>query len=142
MEEREAERTLQEVLAKISQREKRLTPQRIVLTRLIMSKVKDHPSLKDLYKDAQQDLPRVGISTVYNTIKMLESLGVLDTFMVGDKLHIDQPHPHINVVCLNTSTIFDIDDSIASQIFEELSRKGLKVRKVIVESYCDKGAQA
>ena len=127
---------LQEVLAKISEREKRVTPQRVLLTKLILSKVKDHPSLKELFEEAQEQLPRVGISTVYNTIRMLESLGVIDVIMVGDKLRIDQTHPHINVLCTSSGQIFDVDGDVAQDIMSKLESRGVKVRKILVEALC------
>jgi len=127
---------LQDVLNRISLQEKRVTPQRVLLTKLILSKVKEHASLKDLFDAAQQELPRVGISTVYNTIKMLEGMGIIDTFIVGDKLRIDQPTPHINVFCLDSERIFDVDGDVASFVMDALRSKGLHVKKIVVEANC------
>jgi Fe2+/Zn2+ uptake regulation proteins len=127
---------LQEVIRKISEEEKRVTPQRVLLTKLILARVKDHASLKDLFQEAQEQLPRVGISTVYNTIKMLESMGVIDTFTVDDKLRIDQPTPHINVYCKNTGKVFDVDGQVMEALFTMLRERGIQVRKAIVEANC------
>jgi len=127
---------LQEVIRKISEEEKRVTPQRVLLTKLILARVKDHASLKDLFQEAQEQLPRVGISTVYNTIKMLESMGVIDTFTVDDKLRIDQPTPHVNVYCKNTGKVFDVDGQVMEGLSTMLRERGIQVRKVIVEANC------
>ena len=127
---------LQEVIRKISEEEKRVTPQRVLLTKLILARVKDHASLKDLFQEAQEQLPRVGISTVYNTIKMLESMGVIDTFTVDDKLRIDQPMPHVNVYCKNTGKVFDVDGQVMEGLSTMLKERGIQVRKVIVEANC------
>jgi len=127
---------LQEVIKKISEEEKRVTPQRVLLTKLILARVKDHASLKDLFQEAQEQLPRVGISTVYNTIKMLESMGVIDTFTVDDKLRIDQPTPHINVYCKNTGKVFDVDGQVMEALSTMLRERGIQVRKAIVEANC------
>ncbi|MCI4459806.1 MAG: transcriptional repressor [Acidilobus sp.] len=127
---------LQEVIRKISEEEKRVTPQRVLLTKLILARVKDHASLKDLFQEAQEQLPRVGISTVYNTIKMLESMGVIDTFTVDDKLRIDQPTPHINVYCKNTGKVFDFDSQVMEALSTMLRERGIQARKVIVEANC------
>ena len=127
---------LQDVLAKISEKEKRVTPQRVLLTKLILTRVKDHPSLKELFEEAQEQLPRVGISTVYNTIKMLESLGVIDIIIVGDKLRIDQTHPHINVMCTSSGRMFDVDGDVAQDLLSKLESRGVKAKKVLVEAIC------
>ncbi|MGC9209767.1 MAG: Fur family transcriptional regulator [Acidilobus sp.] len=133
----EALRTkLQEILEKMSEEEKRVTPQRVLLTKLILTRVKDHASLKDLFEEAQAQLPRVGISTVYNTIKMLESMGVIDTFTVEDKLRIDQPTPHINIYCRNNGKIFDADGGLLQELSEKLRGMNITVRKVLVEAIC------
>ncbi len=135
-EERLIREKLQEILEKMSEEEKRVTPQRVLLTKLILTRVKDHASLKELFDEAQSQLPRVGISTVYNTIKMLESMGVIETFTVEDKLRIDQPTPHINVYCKNTGRIFDIDGGLLDELSARLKEKGLAVRKVLIEAVC------
>jgi len=132
----ELQAKLQEVIKKISEEEKRVTPQRVLLTKLILARVKDHASLKDLFQEAQEQLPRVGISTVYNTIKMLESMGVIDTFTVDDKLRIDQPTPHINVYCKNTGKVFDVDGQVMEALSTMLRERGIQVRKVVVEANC------
>ncbi|MGC9071721.1 MAG: Fur family transcriptional regulator [Acidilobus sp.] len=128
---------LQEILEKMSEEEKRVTPQRVLLTKLILSKVKDHASLKDLFEEAQSQLPRVGISTVYNTIKMLESMGIIDTFTVEDKLRIDQPTPHINIYCKNSGRIFDADSELMQELSERLKGMGIAVRKILIEANCE-----
>jgi len=132
----ELQAKLQEVIKKISEEEKRVTPQRVLLTKLILARVKDHASLKDLFQEAQEQLPRVGISTVYNTIKMLESMGVIDTFTVDDKLRIDQPTPHINVYCKNTGKVFDVDGQVMEALSTMLRERGIQVKKAIVEANC------
>ena len=128
---------LQEILEKMSEEERRVTPQRVLLTKLILTRVKDHASLKELFDEAQSQLPRVGISTVYNTIKMLESMGVIETFTVDDKLRIDQPTPHINVYCKNTGRIFDLDGALLEELAARLREQGVAVRKVLVEATCE-----
>ncbi len=128
---------LQEILEKMSEEEKRVTPQRVLLTKLILTRVKDHASLKELFDDAQSQLPRVGISTVYNTIKMLESMGVIETFTVEDKLRIDQPMPHVNIYCRNTGKIFDLDGGLLEELTARLKERGIAVRKVLVEAVCE-----
>ena len=87
-------------------------------------------------EEKRAQLPRVGISTVYNTIKMLESMGVIDTFTVEDKLRIDQPTPHINIYCRNNGKIFDADGGLLQELSEKLRGMNITVRKVLVEAIC------
>ncbi len=93
-------------LAKISAR---LTPQRIVLTRIIMSMIDRHPTLNEIVEEARKAIPGIGVSTTYNTIKMLEEAGLISIIEVDGRMRIDRPHPHINIACTKSGRIFDIN---------------------------------
>jgi Fur family peroxide stress response transcriptional regulator len=67
---------------------------------------------------------------------MLESMGVIDTFTVDDKLRIDQPTPHINVYCKNTGKVFDVDGQVMEALSTMLRERGIQVKKAIVEANC------
>ena len=84
------------ILEKLGQR---LTPQRIIVAKIILENVKKHPSFKEIHAIASKQLPRLGVSTTYMIMKMLEEAGVITTFEANGETHIDSPHPHINIVC-------------------------------------------
>jgi len=138
-ESKESDEAIKEVLNKLSENEMRMTPQRILISKTILSMVKNHVTLKDIYDETEKVLPRVGMSTVYNTIKMLESLGIIDTFYVDGKMRVDRTHPHINIFCKNTQAITDIDGSALEKIREVLKGYGLKIdiKKVVIEANCE-----
>lgn len=126
-------RRFSEVLEAFKRKGKRMTPQRIILAKIIMDNVKRHPSLKDLHDMAREMLPGTGISTVYNTIKMLEEEDFIKVFYHNGKLHIDMPHEHVNVACRDTGEIVDVPDGeLARTIIKLLEERGMKVENPMI----------
>ncbi|MEN2999731.1 MAG: transcriptional repressor [Acidilobaceae archaeon] len=124
----EADKVIEELKA----RGYRMTPQRILLTRLMLENVAKHPSLRELHEEAQKILPGTGISTIYNTIMMLESSGVLRVFYLDGKLYIDRPRPHVNVICKQDGSIKDIEGESMKEIAEVLKRRGINMKNPMV----------
>ncbi|MCX8196388.1 MAG: transcriptional repressor [Acidilobaceae archaeon] len=133
----EAERVIEELKA----RGYRMTPQRILLTKLMLETVEKHPSLRELHEKAQKILPGTGISTIYNTIMMLESSGVLRVFYLDGKLFIDRSRPHLNVVCRGEESIKDIDSGALEETMEVLRKRGVRLKNplVLVIGDCEQG---
>ncbi|MEB3773467.1 MAG: transcriptional repressor [Desulfurococcales archaeon] len=98
----------------------RLTPQRIVLTRIIMEMIDRHPTLNEVVEEARKVMPGIGVSTTYNTIKMLEEAGIISIIEVDGKMRIDRPHPHVNIACTRTGRIIDVDGG--HRLLEEAER--------------------
>jgi len=134
-------KNLDEVIKLLEKLGHRLTPQRILVTKIILENVKRHPSFKEIHELASQQLPRLGVSTTYTIMKMLEEAGVITTFEANGETHIDSPYPHVNVVCEDTGQIFDIPDDheLVELITSTLRSKGIQVRNptIIVKGLCN-----
>lgn len=135
--------SVEEVIRLLSRLNLRITPQRIFITKIILENVKSHPSFKEIYSIVKKEMPSIGVSTLFNTLKLLEKHGVISLFEYEGETHIDLPHPHVNVHCVNTGKIIDIDDEESIEKLEELTniiRKNLKVEPsraiVIVQAQC------
>ncbi len=133
------------ILEKLGQR---LTPQRIIVAKIILENVKKHPSFKEIHAIASKQLPRLGVSTTYMIMKMLEEAGVITTFEANGETHIDSPHPHINIVCQDTGQIIDIEDNdLTNEVIQAItlasSKQGVSISKpvVIVKAHCTNGKQ-
>jgi len=123
---------VREVVEELKSRGYRMTPQRILLTKMILETVEKHPSLKDLHESAQAILPGTGISTIYNTIMMLESLGVIRVFYLDGKMYIDRAKPHVNIVCRNSNEIRDLDAGSLEEILRVVESKGVRVSNPLI----------
>jgi len=108
----------------------RITPQRTIIVETILANIEKHPSLRQLHRMINEKLPGVGISTVYQTIKMLEELGVISTFEVNGRLHVDKFHPHVNIVCMNKDEIRDLEGIKQDDIIRILTNSGAGVKAV------------
>ncbi len=123
---------VKEIIEELRSRGYRMTPQRILLTNMILETVEKHPSLKDLHEYAQNILPGVGISTIYNTIMMLETLGVIKVFYLDGKLYIDKAKPHVNIVCRDSHTIVDLDSGSMDEILKVVESRGVKISNPLI----------
>ena len=116
----------------------RLTPQRIVVARIALSMIDNHPSFLEIYEEARKVIPNISISTTYSIIKMLESLGIISLIEIDGKTHIDRPHRHVNIVCSDTNSIIDLDPEISDRIIESITKeigdKSLKSILLILSS--------
>ncbi len=119
----------------------KVTPQRIIVTKIILENVKKHPSFKEIHEMASKQLPRLGISTTYTIMKMLEKSGLITTFEAGGDTHIDSPEPHVNIVCDDTGEIYDLDDIPNNLLIETkklLMDHGINAEKmtIIIKTRC------
>jgi Fe2+ or Zn2+ uptake regulation protein len=120
------------VVEELKGRGYRMTPQRILLTKMILETVERHPSLKDLHDHAQSILPGVGVSTIYNTIMMLEKLGVIRVFYLDGKLYIDRARPHVNIVCRDSNRIKDLDGEFIKDVVKVVEARGVKISNPLI----------
>src|ERR1700733_11718924 len=102
----------------------RLTRQRRVLLE-VMDQAEQHLSADAILERAQKIDPRVHQVTVYRTLEMLKSHGLLDEL---DLLHIHGhrhyyeshgPRDHIHVACLRCGKVREVE----SELFEQLKRQ-------------------
>lgn len=131
--------------AALAKRGVRLTRQRRVLLQ-VMDDAERHLDAGAILKLAQQIDPRIHRVTVYRTLDMLKSYGLIDEL---DLLHIhgDQHYyeshglrDHIHVACLGCSKVREVE----SALFEQLKRQiendckiKITVTRTEIGGYCD-----
>ena len=123
----------------------RLTRQRRVILE-VMDQAEQHLTADAVLERAQKIDPRVHRVTVYRTLEMLKSHGLLDEL---DLLHIHghrhyyESHglrDHIHVACLRCGKVREVE----SDLFEELKRQvqrdtgiEITVTRMEIGGYCD-----
>lgn len=112
-----------------------MTPQRVEVINLVMEKLakKEHPTFNDILNEVKQKMPSISASTVYSILKLLEESGFVVSFEHGGRTYYDSVTPHINVVCVNTNKVIDIEDD---EIVEALRRRGIHPSSVVVKAVC------
>ena len=71
----------------------RMTGQRRVIAR-VLSEAHDHPDVEEVYRRASARDPRISLSTVYRTVRLLESAGIVERHEFGDGRARYEPAGH------------------------------------------------
>jgi Fur family peroxide stress response transcriptional regulator len=114
----------EQLLAKLKEREYRLTPQRVELIRLIATS-EGHPSASRLYEQIKIQFPTMSLATVYKTIDLLKGLGEVLEIDLRDDSHYDgnKPYPHPHLICTNCQKIIDGElDTAVENIVQEVEQ--------------------
>jgi len=130
----EIDARLKKLVDEMKKRGLRVTIQRLAIASTVFEKIKSHPSFMDVLEEVRKRTPGVSTSTVYNTLQLMEKLGFITSFSYRGETHYDQPHPHVNVVCMDTGKIVDLPED--SDVLKLLEKKGVKVKTVVVYGYC------
>jgi Fur family peroxide stress response transcriptional regulator len=123
------------VVQALRERGYRVTPQRMEVVNLVMEKLakREHPTFNDILNEVKQKMPSISASTVYSILKLLEEGGFIVSFEHNGRTYYDSATPHINVICVNTNKVMDIEDE---QIIESLRQKGIHPNAVLVKAVC------
>jgi Fe2+/Zn2+ uptake regulation proteins len=113
----------------------RLTPQRVEVINLVMERLakKEHPTFNDILTEVKQKMPSISASTVYSILKLMEENGFVVSFEHEGRTYYDSVTPHINVVCVNTNKVIDIEDE---EIVGALRRRGIHPSSIVVKAVC------
>ena len=72
-----------DIIARCEARGLRMTDQRRVIAR-VLGEADDHPDVEELYARAARIDPRISLATVYRTVKLFETEGILEKHEFGD----------------------------------------------------------
>jgi len=89
----------------------------------IMSKSKGHLSAEDIYMKVHPKYPNIGLTTIYRTLDVLASLGLVFKFDFGDRRAryelAEGPkgtHHHHHLICTNCNRVIDYTDFIDEEV--------------------------
>jgi Fur family transcriptional regulator, ferric uptake regulator len=72
-----------DIIARCEAKGLRMTEQRRVIARVV-GEAEDHPDVEELYARAARLDPRISLATVYRTVKLFETEGILERLEFGD----------------------------------------------------------
>lgn len=134
----DAQARFEQLIAKLREREYRLTPQRVELIRLIASS-KGHPSASRLYTQIKVQFPTMSLATVYKTLDLLKELGEVLEIGLRDDSHYDgnKPYPHPHLICTKCQKIMDGElDTAVKNIVQEVEQNfGFQIVKHQLDFY-------
>jgi Fur family transcriptional regulator, peroxide stress response regulator len=106
----------------------------------IMCYLKDnrnHPSVADIYAAVSEQLGTISLTTVYNTLMLLEKEGLLKEIPVhgsSGKRFDPNSFPHDHLICTSCGSIVDIPQTSAINISPEYLH-GFEIQEISVKVY-------
>jgi Fur family peroxide stress response transcriptional regulator len=122
---RDPEERLAQMIAKLRERDFRLTPQRVAILKILAAS-EEHPSVDTIYAKVRENFPTTSIATVYKTIALLKELNeVLELGFPDGSNRYDgnRPYPHPHAICMECKRIMDPEIASVDELREEMKRK-------------------
>lgn len=115
---------LSDLTAKLKARGFRLTPQRLLILRILAESM-EHPSIEQLYEHVKAEFPTTSLATVYKTVALLKEmdevleLGFHDG---GSRYDGKRPYPHPHLICTGCGEILDLELAGLSELPQQVAK--------------------
>ena len=96
----------------------------------------EHPTFNMIVNEVKSRRPSTSVSTIYSTLRALESSGAISSFKIGNETVYDRPQPHVNVVCIDSNEVSDVDVVNLQEFVRELGERGFDVKNIVVYARC------
>ncbi|NDF12453.1 MAG: transcriptional repressor [Proteobacteria bacterium] len=103
----------------------KMTEQRRVIAKVI-SDAQDHPDVEEVYRRAVTVDPKIGIATVYRTVKMFEEAGIVEKHDFGDgraRYEESQDRHHDHLIDVKTGRIIEFVNREIEKLQEKVARE-------------------
>ena len=102
----------------------RMTGQRRIIAR-ILSDAADHPDVDEVHHRAHAQDPRISLSTVYRTLRLLERKGILarHDFGAGRRRYEEAPREHHDhLIDIDNGTVIEFRNEAIEKLQERVAR--------------------
>lgn len=128
----------EELVARFRERGYRITPQRLVLLRLLAAS-ENHPSASQLHEQLREQYPTTSLATVYKTLSRMKEMGeVLELGFSDDDNRYDgnEPSPHPHLICIQCRKIIDPEVALFRGLTQEVAAStGFKILRYRLDYY-------
>jgi Fur family ferric uptake transcriptional regulator len=103
----------------------RLTGQRRTIARVLTS-AQDHPDVDEVYRRSHQLDPKISLSTVYRTLKLFESKGILERhdFGAGRRRYEEARRDHHDhLIDMETGRVIEFRNEEIERLQERVARE-------------------
>jgi Fur family transcriptional regulator, peroxide stress response regulator len=114
---------LDDMIAKLREREYRITPQRLAVVKVLAAST-GHPSVERVYEQVRKDFPTTSLATVYKTVTLLKEVGEVLEIGFGDgsnRYDGNKPYPHPHLICIACRKIIDPHLASVDDMTEKLA---------------------
>lgn len=102
-----------------------MTAQRAVIAR-VLSAANDHPDVEEVYRRAHQVDNRISLSTVYRTVRLFETAGIIDRHAFKDGRaryeHVKTDH-HDHLIDTDTGRVIEFNSEEIEKLQERIARE-------------------
>lgn len=96
----------------------------------VLKGTKSHPSADWIYEHVKQEIPDIGVATVYRNLRILKESGdIVELCLPGETARFDgKTCKHYHFRCDRCGNIMDLDEPVDTEIEARIAHKtGLKV---------------
>ena len=116
----------------------KMTGPRRVIAR-VLSDATDHPDVDEVHRRVNRVDPRVSLATVYRTVRLLESKGILSRRDLGSRRARYEPsgeRNHFHLVDQESSTVLEFSAPEAEVLLREIAgRQGFDLSVIKIELF-------
>lgn len=128
--------------ANLKEKGYKLTHQRQAIVDIIIASEGKHLTIEEIYDLVKFGCPEIGLATVYRTIQLLESLGVVSKLSLNDGcyryelVHEYENHQHHHLVCTNCDKVIEVEDDLLEVLEHKIENKyKFKIKNHSVKFY-------
>jgi Fur family ferric uptake transcriptional regulator len=118
----------------------RMTGQRRIIARVI-GQAGDHPDVEELYRRAAAIDPRISLSTVYRTVRLLEDHGIVERHDFGDgraRWERTASEHHDHLINTKTGEVIEFQSEEIERLQAEVARRlGFRLVRHRLELYAE-----
>ncbi len=117
------------IISILREHDHRLTPQREAVVEVLIDNADAHLSAENIFMQTKHNYPDIGLATVYRTLELLESLGLVHKFEYGDgqsRYEVNQSaddHYHHHLICVKCGSIGEFKDDLLDEIEQEIAKE-------------------
>ena len=108
-----------------AERGMRMTGQRRVIAS-VLSEAGDHPDVEEVHRRANARDPRISLSTVYRTVRLLEGAGIIERHEFGDGRARYEPvghGHHDHLINVSTGEVIEFKNEQIERLQENVARE-------------------
>lgn len=118
----------------LSDRDFRLTPQREAVLLILLEHQANHMTAEDIYAITRSRYPEIGLATIYRSLELFQSLGIISRLDTGDggrKFEIvasGEAHYHHHLLCMECGEITEFNEDLLDELEAKVSEEnGFKI---------------
>jgi Fur family ferric uptake transcriptional regulator len=106
----------------LAEKDYRFTPQREAILHVIMECQDAHLAADDIYRKTKEAYPEIGIATVYRTLDIFETLGIINRLQFSEDKALYEFNPgyhkhyHHHIICLGCGKISEFNEDLLEDI--------------------------